>query len=353
MPSDIIAQLEVIGRESGCLLDITTLIDLSICPTIEIIGKKPHKVDEKDDYVQVTPTTPHETTHYRRGCTTSSCYKVPQKVCKKNTVTHDIQILILLGLLSRDDLERYLHTTGDLPEDETLDEDDEEMSVDPLLGLDVGVDGSIADLDVGGDKGLLNLDLLKDKDGKGPLANLNLLGPDGLLKLDLNGKPLINLRRRGGRLADVDVGGKKDKDQAQIDVDVLTHERRGQRLADVDVGGKKDKDQAHIDVDKDLSSHYQPICSKGFKQQYVHRTSKQHAYDVNHCLAICQAQGAILTLKADAKVGDVAHIFVCAAVEFDQNAADGNCHYMISPETEPCEEEYLEEKDDCYTFVRN
>ena len=34
--ADIIAQLEVLSRESGCLVDLSALIDLSVCPKIDI-----------------------------------------------------------------------------------------------------------------------------------------------------------------------------------------------------------------------------------------------------------------------------------------------------------------------------
>lgn len=54
--SDIVAQLEVLSQESGCLLDISAIIDLSICPKIDVKTHKPHKVEEKDDYICVIPT---------------------------------------------------------------------------------------------------------------------------------------------------------------------------------------------------------------------------------------------------------------------------------------------------------
>ena len=55
--SDIVAQLEVLSRESGCLIDLSAIIDLSICPKIDLkTHKKPHKIEEKEDVICVTPT---------------------------------------------------------------------------------------------------------------------------------------------------------------------------------------------------------------------------------------------------------------------------------------------------------
>lgn len=52
--ADIIAQLEVLSRESGCLIDLTAI--LSVCPKIDFKTDRPHKVEDKDDYICVTPT---------------------------------------------------------------------------------------------------------------------------------------------------------------------------------------------------------------------------------------------------------------------------------------------------------
>lgn len=54
--SDIVAQLEVLSRESGCLIDLSAIVDLSVCPKIDIKPGKDHKVEEKDDVICVTPT---------------------------------------------------------------------------------------------------------------------------------------------------------------------------------------------------------------------------------------------------------------------------------------------------------
>ncbi|KAH6991271.1 hypothetical protein BKA56DRAFT_574143 [Ilyonectria sp. MPI-CAGE-AT-0026] len=103
---------------------------------------------------------------------------------------------------------------------------------------------------------------------------------------------------------------------------------------------------------KDMVSHYQPMCNKGFKKEHLSKCHKEQATDVNHCIAICQAKSAHLTLAANVKVGDVANILICVAVEFNQKSQDGNCNYMVAPENKPCKESYLEEKKDCYTFMR-
>lgn len=54
--SDIVAQIEVLARESGCLIDISAVLNLAVCPKVDIIAEKPHVVEEKGDYVCITPT---------------------------------------------------------------------------------------------------------------------------------------------------------------------------------------------------------------------------------------------------------------------------------------------------------
>lgn len=322
--ADIISQLQVLSQETGCLLDLTALLDLSICPSINILTSRPHKVEEKDDYIYITPTEKKKTKKsLERRCESGSCYEVSDEVCKKSTVALDIEILVLLGLLDRVDLEAYLRIIGTIGEDEELPKCDT-VGVDPLLSLNVGKDGSLVDLDVAGEDGLVNLDVGKSKDGKNSLINLDLLGKNGLLNLNIG-------RRSTDGLLDVDVGGEKDEDEAAIDVDILTHDKKtGQYL-----------------------THYQPICKKTFKKEYMDGAHCKHAEDVNHCLAICQAEGALATIQADVKVGDVANIQVCAAIVFTENTDGDNCHYVVAPEDNPCEEDYLEDNDYGYSFVRN
>ncbi|KAH7122180.1 hypothetical protein B0J13DRAFT_456363 [Dactylonectria estremocensis] len=330
--SDIISQLQVIIRESGCLLDLTAILDLSICPKIDILTERPHKVEEKQDYITVTATEGSKKVH-RRGSSNDD-YEVPEQVCKKDRVSQDIQTLILLGLLTTEELNEYLYKTGDLQQGQSiLDAGDGEVNVNPLLSLSVGENGDIAKLNVGGEN----------------LLSLSLLG------------------KRANRLLDIDVGGEINKDPAAIDVDVLTHPPTGRngrpsgtgRILGVDVdlsglgNGHKTSSGYHTRGSKEVFTHYQPICSKGLKQEHLSKCHTEQATDVNHCLAICQAKGTLLTLAADVKVGDVANIQVCIAVEFNQRAQGGNCRYLVAPENKPCKESYLEPKEDCYTFIRN
>lgn len=54
--SDIIAHLEVLSQESGCILDLSAILDQSICPKVDLKTHKGHTVEENDDYICVTPT---------------------------------------------------------------------------------------------------------------------------------------------------------------------------------------------------------------------------------------------------------------------------------------------------------
>jgi len=444
--SDIVAQLEVLAQESGCLIDISAIIDTSICSKIDVKTHKPHKVEEKDDYICVIPTEEEHVT--KKRCDKKTCYEVHEEVCRKNTVALDNQLLILLGLLTKEELEKYLRTTGAITDDEALDLIDGEwaknVKLDPLLSVTVGdEEDNILDLAVDDEDGLVTLDLLGqenvliigDKKGNGILGGLlnldGLVGPDGLLGGGGGGLvgrsahyphyphyPNHNGRKK---LLDVDVGGQKDPagEEATIDVDAFTHPRmfrRQGRLLDLDVGGERDEDQADIDVDlfthgpdknhggiipggiipggnnggivpggiipggiipggnngnngncnnnghckpttrphyPSLITHYQPICSKGFRKTHRDGAEKCHAEDVNHCLAICHSKSALVTIDADVQVGDVANIQLCAAIVFDKSADGDNCHYFVAPETEPCHEEELEEDENCVAFIRN
>lgn len=305
-----------------------------------------------------------------------------------------MEILVILGLLTEEQLERYLKTIGELDEDESLDTGkdkdngkgkDKNVKVDPLLSLGVGDDKSILDVELLGEDGLLDIDLLDNNllnlGGDGPLLNLGgkdegLLGLGGILKKRGDGL---------GRIADIDALGPQDKGKpAPIDVDALTYavplgRRQNKGLLDIQVGGEKEEDQAAIDLDlltrpKDKTkggkgsdsgngdddnddphylSIYQPVCKKAFKKGDRDHAHKCHAQDANHCLALCHSKGALLTLEADAEVGDIANIHVCAAVEFNNKSQGDNCHYFVAPEHEPCHDEQLEDNDDCYIFVRN
>lgn len=54
--ADIVAQLEVLSQETGCLIDLSTVLNLSLCPKINFKTDKPHKIEDKDDYICVTST---------------------------------------------------------------------------------------------------------------------------------------------------------------------------------------------------------------------------------------------------------------------------------------------------------
>lgn len=283
-----------------------------------------------------------------KGCPSKKCYQVDDRVCKKNHVAIDLEILVVLGLLSEVQLEAYLKLIGLIGPDDCLDMgNDDSVKVDPLLSLDVD--------------GLLSLDVL---------------GPDGLLDLNVADLIKVNLGRRGeGELIDLDILTSQDKKTAPIDIDIATYKKKHQRrggLLDVDILGPKDKDKAAIDIDLLTTdkkknkpshppkhadpyflSHYQPICKKAFKKEHRKKATGCHAQDANHCLAICHSQAALLSVDADVKIGDIANIQLCAAIEFDNSDAGDNCRYYVAPETEPCQDDQLEDSDSCYTFFRN
>ena len=291
-----------------------------------------------------------------------------------------MELLVVLGLLTHEELESYLIITGQLKVGNHLSMDkDHSFKLDPLLSLELGDDGDILDLDVLGPDGLLNIDLgnknLLNIGGHGPLIDLGgkgrgLLGLGGILRRHHDGHhghDGHDGHHDADRLVDVQVGGKKDHHKAVIDVDVATHSRRTHRpLADVQVGGEENDNNAVIDVDilthskgnahhhdDYYLSHYHPVCKKGFKAEYRDQAETAHAQDANHCLALCHAHGALLTLEAGVQVGDLANILLCAAIEFDNSAHSDNCRFFVAPEHESYVDDQLEERDNCYSFVRN
>ena len=54
--TDIIAQLEVLSRESGCLVDLSSLLNMSTCPKIDLKVSMGHTVKENDDLIYIVPT---------------------------------------------------------------------------------------------------------------------------------------------------------------------------------------------------------------------------------------------------------------------------------------------------------
>lgn len=234
------------------------------------------------------------------------------EVCKKSSVSLDLELLVVIGLLTEKELEDYCKTTGAIGQHDCVKVDECDVKMDPLLSVTIG-------------------------DKKDSILNLDLLSDDGLLSLDvLSG----GCGKKG--LLDLDILGEKDKQESVIDIDILTHESHD------------DKSECHSHKKHDdMMSHYQPICKKTFKKEKRDKAHHCQANDVNHCLAICNAESALLTINADVQVGDVADIMLCAAIEFDESQNEDNCHFFVAPEHEPCSEDDLEDSDDCYTFFRN
>jgi hypothetical protein len=113
---DAIAQIDVRLLEGGCLLDLSAILDLSVCPKIDIFLPRPHKVEEKkNDVVCVTPT---------EGAMAARSYEYKESNwCPKNVINFDLLALLALDLTVAADLEVYLgllHLDLDLDLDITL-----------------------------------------------------------------------------------------------------------------------------------------------------------------------------------------------------------------------------------------
>lgn len=54
--ADIIAQLELLARDRGCHAGLTGIVDPSLCPRINLDTGKSTSVEEKRDFISVTPT---------------------------------------------------------------------------------------------------------------------------------------------------------------------------------------------------------------------------------------------------------------------------------------------------------
>lgn len=262
--ADIIAQLEVLSRDSGCLLDLSAIIDLGVCKKIDIKTDRPHKIEKKDDYVCVTPTGPKPKPkptkpvhhgHYTKRCEKpGGCYEVTEAVCKKPTVVLDLELLVLLGLLTEEQLEEYMKTTGQIGEGDKVYVEDDEVTVDPLLSVQLGDNGDILNLELLGEDGLLNLDLLNDLKKRNYGSGY---GSDSGSHYD-NGDDEYyedGSNSNGGgidQLIDIDALGQTDKGKpALIDVDLLNHDRRSysDQLLNLQVGGKdKGGKPAIIDI---------------------------------------------------------------------------------------------------------
>ena len=70
--ANAIANIPVTLLGGGCLLDISALIDISICPTLNIIkGSRPHKVHNEPQTICVTPSVSTPTVQPFVGSRTS------------------------------------------------------------------------------------------------------------------------------------------------------------------------------------------------------------------------------------------------------------------------------------------
>jgi hypothetical protein len=96
---DLVAKLEVLSKDNGCLLDLSAILDVSICPTLDIFMHKPHHFQPvDDDHICVTPTQKSGPRSY-----------TPSTWCPKNTIDFDLLALVGLDLLVAADLELYLN----------------------------------------------------------------------------------------------------------------------------------------------------------------------------------------------------------------------------------------------------
>jgi len=99
---DLIAQIEVLSKDDGCLLDLSAILDVSVCPTIDLHMPKPHSWEDHEDWVQITPSESEYSSKNSRSYT-------PQKYCPNKQVDIDLLALVNLGLIVKADLEIYLN----------------------------------------------------------------------------------------------------------------------------------------------------------------------------------------------------------------------------------------------------
>ena len=254
-------------------------------------------------------------------------FRVPEQVCQRSTIALDLDLLIVLGLINEHDLELYLRILGHLGSDEFCYHPGQ-CWFDPYLSSHHHADNdALISLDIGEkyrhNHGLAEADIL----GRENLIQLNVLSKHGLLDLYLGHDDILHI----GRAIEADVA-------AYVDVDV-------DALMDVDI-------KKRTTCAKPLLSHFQPVCGKTIKKEQKDKMKHRKAVDVNHCLAYCHADAALLTVNANVQVGDLAHIHVCAAILFNESDAD-NCHYWAGREDQPFGDDLLEDGEGCTTFLRN
>jgi hypothetical protein len=263
---DVVAKLEVLSQESGCLLDLSAILDLSVCPKIDIFLPRPHHVkEEKKDVVCVTPTEGTPTKAVR----SSYDYK-PSGWCPKRTVNFDLLSLVALDLTLAADLELYLsilHLDLDLDLDILLGKRGYSAPSGPSTG------GAYTPGSAG---------------GKGPKSGPKtpaLLGIDIDLDLDVNAIVDLSL---------------------ELDVDIHLDGRKVRKA----------------------EKHFKPACGKKLPEPKpdngCHKITAPTATD---CMARCHSHAAALTLDARAKVGQLADVVDCTAISFDRGLTVDNCLY--------------------------
>ena len=124
---DLVAKLEVITKDHGCLVDLSAILDVSVCPSIDLWLPKPHSWDSYgEDYVVVTPTPySNEARSY-----------TPQPWCPSSTVEIDVLALVELGLIVEADLDLYINLLNAIKAE--IDIDIELDVLINLLGLNIG-----------------------------------------------------------------------------------------------------------------------------------------------------------------------------------------------------------------------
>jgi len=126
---DLVAQIEVLSQDNGCLLDLSAILDVSVCPTIDLHLPKPHSWEAHgDDYVQITPTTYKDV---------EARSYAPQKYCPNKQVDIDLLNLVHLGLIVKADLDIYLNLLNLIKAQIDL---DIVLGID-LLGLGINIGG--------------------------------------------------------------------------------------------------------------------------------------------------------------------------------------------------------------------
>lgn len=54
--SDVLAQVDVLAKDSGCLVDITAVMDQGLCSKVMVKTDVPYETEDHPDYVSIIPT---------------------------------------------------------------------------------------------------------------------------------------------------------------------------------------------------------------------------------------------------------------------------------------------------------